>query len=263
MHSHERQLEDSLFDPLFGGGTVGAMKLADRLRAVIEAKHISQAWVAEEVGMTPGALSNILTGTTNDPSFFTVLAIARVIKEPLSAIVDDPSIFWTNEELTRLREMGEWLVKRTTPEHPRTLLEIPPRKKGRSKQMAMAVHPVAAGAGMVLYPDSFELPKNHRIPARYKNLHANAVFSVQGESMTGENIFPNDLLYVHRTRDTAEAIGSIVVCTVDDMILVKRLGIRKRKLILESAHRGHKTMTVDEDSSRFRLIGIVVGTSRT
>jgi SOS-response transcriptional repressor LexA len=255
-----RQLEEHLGQPVFGGGTVGAMTLGERIRAAIDARNKSHAWVAEEVGMTATALSNILTGVTQDPGFFTVLAIARAIDEPLSAIVDDPTIFWTNAELGRLREAGEWLVKRTTPEHVGLQLEIPPRKKGRSKQAI--VHPVAASSGVALYPDAFELPKR-QIPARYKKLHADAVFSVQGESMTGENILPSDLLYVHRTKATAEAIGRIVVCTVDDMILVKRLRTREQKLILESAHSGHEPMTVDEDSSRFRLIGIVVGTSRT
>jgi SOS-response transcriptional repressor LexA len=254
------QPEEHLGSQHFGGGTVGAMKLGERIRAAIDAKNKSHAWVAEEVGMTAGALSQILTGVTEDPGFFTVLGIARAIDEPLSAIVDDPTIFWTNEELGRLRETGEWIVKRTTHEHAGTPLEIPPRKKGRSKQEA--VHPVAASAGVVLYPDAFEEPRR-RIPARYKQLHANAVFSVKGESMIGDNIFPSDLLYVRRTHDIAEAIGRIVVCTVDDMILVKRLDIRGRKLVLKSAHPDHEPMLVDENSSRFRLIGIVVGTSRT
>jgi len=236
------------------------MTLGERLRAVIDAKNLTHAWVAAEVGMTKTALSNILTGTSKDPSFFTVLAIARVIKEPLSAIVDDPSIFWTNEELDRLRETGEWLVERTSRENAGIPVEIPPRKKGRARRAT--VLPVAASAGMEIYPDAFELPKK-RIPARYKKLHADAVFSVQGESMIGANIHPSDLLYVHRTRATAEAIDRIVVCTVDDMILVKWLRTRDRKLVLESAHAGHKPMTVDEDSTRFRLIGVVVGTSRT
>ena len=253
------QLEHNLIDLRFGGGSVGAPKLGDRIRAVINAKNMSQAGVAEEVGMTPAALSHILTGTTKDPSFFTVLAIARVLKEPLSAIVDDPAIFWTNEELKRLRETGDWIVKRTTPDEAGKLLEIPPREKGRSTR-AM-VHRVAVG-GVVLYPDALE-QKRKRIPAGYKAMGADAVFSVEGESMTGENILPGDLLYVHRTRATAEAIGRIVICIFDDMILVKRLGTRGHKLILKSAHRGHKVMVVDEDSSRFRLIGIVVGTSRT
>jgi SOS-response transcriptional repressor LexA len=235
------------------------MTLSDRIRAAIEAKNLSQAWVAEEVGMTPAALSNIVTGVTKDPSFFTVLAIARVIKEPLSAIVDDPRIFWTNEEIARLRQMGEWLVKRTASENAGTMLEVPQRKKGRRK---VSVHPVATSSGTVRYPDAFELPKR-RIPKRYRELRADAVFSVQGVSMTGEGIFPTDLLYVHRTQNVMSAIDKIIVCTVDDMILVKRLKTRGRKLILRSAHRDHKPMTVDEDSSRFRLVGIVVGTSRT
>jgi SOS-response transcriptional repressor LexA len=236
------------------------MTLGERLRAAIDAKNLTHAWVAAEAGITKTALSNILTGSSQDPSFFTVLAIARVIEEPLSAIVDDPSIFWTNEELGRLRETGDWLVKRTSPEHAGTPVEIPPRKKGRKK--VTPSFPVAAGPGVVLYPDAFEQPKR-RIPARYRKQGADAVFSVQGESMTGENIFPGDLLYVHRTRATADAIGRIVVCTVDDMILVKRLAARGRKLVLESAHEGHKPMLVDENSSRWRLIGIVIGTSRT
>jgi len=253
-------LEQHLSQFRFGGGTVGAMTLGDRIRAAIEAKNLSQAWVAEEVGMTPAALSNIVTGVTKDPSFFTVLAIARVIKEPLSAIVDDPRIFWTNEELAQLQQTGEWLVKRVRPEHAGTILEVPPRKKGRGK--STSVFPVAASSGTVLYPDAFEIPKR-RIPKRYRELRADAVFSVQGASMTGEGIFPTDILYVHRTHDVASAIDHIIVCTVDEMILVKRLKTRGRKLILESAHRDHKPMTVDEDSSRFRLIGIVVGSSRT
>jgi len=242
------------------GGTVGAMTLGERIRAAIEAKNLSQAWVAEEAGMTAAALSNIITGVTENPGFFTVLAIARVIKEPLSAIVDDPRIFWTNEELARLQQTGEWLVKRTSPEHAGTMLEVPPRRKSRTK--ATSVFPVAASSGTVLYPDAFEVPKR-RIPKRFRELRADAVFSVQGASMTGEGIFPTDLLYVHRTRDVKSALDKIVVCTVDDMILVKRLKTRGRKLILRSAHRDHKPMTVDEDSSRFRLIGIVVGSSRT
>lgn len=261
MSFRHYQLEHYFGGPSFGGGTVGAMTLGERLRAAIDAKKLTHAWVAEEVGMTKTALSNILTGASKDPSFFTVLAIARVIREPLSAIVDDPSIFWTNEELGRLRDTGQWLVERASRESAGTPIEIPPRRKGRRQNRA-TVMPVAATPGMVLYPDAFEMPKR-RIPKRYAALHANAVFSVQGESMTGENIHPGDLLYVRRTRATEDALDRIVVCLVDDMILVKRLRTRGRKLVLESAHRGHKPMTVDEDSSRFRLIGIVVGTSRT
>jgi transcriptional regulator with XRE-family HTH domain len=76
-----------------------AMTLGERLRAAIDRNNKSHAWVAQEAGITPASLSAILTGKTGDPSFFTVLAIARTLGEPLSAIMDDPLHYWTSEEL--------------------------------------------------------------------------------------------------------------------------------------------------------------------
>jgi SOS-response transcriptional repressor LexA len=249
-----------LIEPRLSGGIVETMTLGQRLRAAIDARKKSHAWVAEEVGITPASLSAILTGKTKDPSFFTVLAIARVIDEPLSAIVDDPLKYWNADELQRLGDLGGWLVERTKRERAGNALEIPPRKKfgpARSR-----VYPVAASRFGVLYPDAFE-QRRSRIPPKYAKKGANAAFSVNGESMTGENILPGDVLYVRRTEETDDAIGRIVVCIVDDMVLVKRLATRGGKLVLKSANAAHKPMIIDENSSRFRLIGVVVGTSRT
>jgi len=251
--------ERYLIQPRSGGGTVAAMTLGERLRAAIDAKNMSHSWVAEQVGITTSSLSDILTGKTADPRFFTVLAITRAIGEPLNVIADDPLNYWTADELARLAETGEWLTRRTKREHAGTPLAIPPRKKYGGTHAK--VHPVAASSGGVIYPDALEMPRK-RIPAKYQRQNANAVFSVSGESMTGEDILPGDLLYVHRTPDIAAAIGRIVVCTVDDMVLVKRLGTRERSLVLESANPAHKTMSIDEDSSRFELIGIVVARDR-
>jgi transcriptional regulator with XRE-family HTH domain len=255
---HDGVPEQHLDTPRVAGGTVGAMTLGERLRAAIDRKNTSHAWVAEEVGITPGSLSAILTGKTEDPGFFTVLAIARAIGEPLSAIVDEPLTFWNADELARLGGFGEWLVERTTRNGAGEALGVPLRRKHRPAS-ATAL-PVAAGPGVEVYPDAFEA-RRQPIPARFAK-KATLVFSVIGESMTGDDIFPGDLLYVQRTPDPAEAIDRIVVCMVDDMILVKRLRSRRRKLVLESANPAYKPMPVDENSSRFRLIGIVIGTSR-
>jgi SOS-response transcriptional repressor LexA len=241
-------------------GTVEVMNLADRLRAAIDGKRKSHSWVAEEVGITPSALSAILTGKTGDPSFFTVLAIARAIEEPLSALVDDPLVFWSGLELDRLRETGMWIVERTSRAGAGPALEIPPRRK--ASKARPAVLPAAATPDAVFYADAFELERR-RIPRRYAQLRADAVFQVRGESMTGEGIHPTDILYVRRTPVVAEAVGKIVVCSVDGMPLVKRLRTRARKLILESAHEGIDPLVIDEDAASFRLIGIVVGWSRT
>jgi transcriptional regulator with XRE-family HTH domain len=239
------------------GGTVTPMTLGEKLRGAIERKKRSQVSVAEEVGITPASLSAILTGKTADPGFFTILAIARAIDEPLSAIVDDPLTIWSSGDLARLADFGEWALERTVRTSAGTPLEIPPRRKFG---MTAKELPVAAGPGVVLYPDAFEV-RRKRIPARFQ--HANAVFSVQGESMTGAEIFPGDLLYVYRTAEPREALNRIVVCAVDDMILVKRLRVRGRMLVLESANPAFAPLGVDETSSRFRLIGIVVGSSRS
>lgn len=243
----------------FEGSTVESMTLGKRLRDAIDAKQIAHSWVAEEVGITPASLSAILTGKTADPRFSVVLGIARAIQEPLSAIVDDPLLFWSAEELAKLGDFGEWLAKRTTREGAGKQLDLRTRKKGGLGKMI--VHPVAATSGGVLYPDAFEL-RTKPIAAKYKRMGVDAVFSVSGESMTGADIHPGDLLYVHRTPETDEAIGRIVVCTVDEMVLVKRLRIRKNTLLLESAHPDHKPMEIDENSSRFRLIGIVAAVAR-
>lgn len=237
-----------------------SMTLGERLRAAIDAKNKSYAWVAGEVGMTPAALSNILTGATTDPSFFTVLAIARAIGEPLSAIVDEPNIFWMNQELNRLREIGGWLVERTALDHAGTPLEIPSRKRKRIAEENVFVAAAIPRGGRK--SDAFEQP-NRRITARYKRMGAETVFFVEGESMTGENIFPTDLLYVQRTKEPIDAIGRIVVCAVDDLILVRRLDVRGSTLRLEGANPGIEPVVLDESSSRFQLFGIVIGTSLT
>jgi transcriptional regulator with XRE-family HTH domain len=257
--SHGGAPEHYLAAPPSARRTVAVMTLGERLRAAIDRKNKSHAWVAEEVGITPGSLSAILTGKTEDPGFFTVLAIARVIEEPLSAIVDDPLTIWNADELAHLGEVGAWLLERTKRTGAGNALVIP-KRRGKPRMVTAAVHPVAASPGVELYPEAFEA-RRQRIPAKFKK-QATLVFSVIGESMTGEDIFPGDLLYVHETPDPNEAVDRIVVCTVDDMILVKRLRTRRRKIVLESANPGHKPMTVDENSSRFRLMGLVVGTSR-
>lgn len=233
------------------------MSLGERLRAAIDRKNKSHAWVADEIEMTAASWSSILTGKTRDPSFFTVLAIARAIEEPLSAIVDDPLHYWSAEDLKRLNEIGVWLTERTTRKGAGAPLDIPPRRKsghGHSR-----VYPAVAG-NVAVHPDAFEV-RNQQIPKKFAKDHATAVFSVQGESMTGARLYPGDLLYVRLTPDPAEAINRIVVCTVDDMVLVKRLRVQNRKIVLESANPAFKPIVVDEMSTRFRLVGTVIGSS--
>jgi len=235
------------------------MQLGERLRALIDRKNLAHRWVAEEVGITAAALSRILDGTSRDPSFFTIYAIAVAIKEPISAIVGDSPFIWSTEDLKQLAEHGEWIVERTKGHQVVSPLAIPERRKAGGT--ATKVIPVAATPRSGLEPAAFELPSK-RIPREMKENRASRVFQVVGESMTGAGYEDGDLVYVQPHREPRTAIGKVVVCTVDGTPLLKHLRTRGKKLVLDSAHPAHPPMPVDEDSERFRLIGIVVGKSR-
>src|SRR5437016_5320638 len=105
------------------------MKLGERIRELVDAKNLTHSWVAVEAGMTPTAFSRILKGVTADPSFFTVLSIARVIKEPISAIAGDAPNIWSNEDLERLASDSTWVAARIRRNESGSLLEVPPRRK--------------------------------------------------------------------------------------------------------------------------------------
>src|SRR5436853_4667912 len=178
------------------------MKLGERIRELITEKNISQDWVATEVGMTPAALSNILTGKTTDPSFFTVFAIARALKEPLSAIAKDSPLIWLSAEIDRLTDAAELIIdKISIGDGPQNMVDIPPRRKRGSTIAARAVRTkhVHIRSGVV--------EAKRPIPAQYKRDGADAAFQVIGEAMSGANIRPGDLLFVRRTHHIAEAVG--------------------------------------------------------
>ncbi len=235
------------------------MSLGERIRALIDAKNLAHRWVAEEVGITAPALSRILDGTTRDPSFFTVYAIAAVIKEPVSAIVGDSPLIWSKDDIEKLAFHGEWLVERTKGRLAVTPLPIPARRKSGGTKAKVV--PVAATPRSGLEPAAFELPEK-RIPPKMKKERATRVFQVVGESMTGAGYEDGDLVYVRPDREPRSAVGKVVVCTVDGTPLLKHLRTRGRRLLLESSHPKHPPMLVDEESERFRLVGVVIGKSR-
>jgi SOS-response transcriptional repressor LexA len=231
------------------------MKLGERIRELVDAKNLTHSWVATEAGMTPTTFSRILNGETEDPSFFTILRIALVINEPISAIAGDSPQVWSNQDLERLVADSNWAASCAARSRTSTMLAMPPRTKSSGPKRVI---PVAAHGRGALEPESFEQPAA-RIPADFRKRGADAVFSVIGDSMTGAGYAEGDTVYVASTRDVRAADNKIVVCTIDGVPLLKRLRISGRTLVLESAHPDHPPRTIDEDAERFRLRGIVVG----
>jgi len=232
------------------------MKLGERIRELITAKNISQDWVATEVGMTPAALSNILTGKTTDPSFFTVFAIARALNEPLSTIANDSPLIWLTSEIDRLTNAAETIIdKISMAERPHDVVEIPPRRKRGSTTAARAVRTkhVHIRSGVV--------ESKKPIPRQYKR-DADAAFQVIGDAMAGANIHPGDLLYVKRTNNIAAALEKIVVFSYRGDLMVRRLTMHGNHLLLRSPSHRHPMHVAKEKSNGFELIGIVVAVKR-
>jgi SOS-response transcriptional repressor LexA len=232
------------------------MKLGERIRQLVDAKNLTHAWVAVEAGMTPTAFSRIINGSSEDPSFFTVLRIAQVIREPISAIAGDAPNIWSNAALERLRADTAWTAAEIRSNEAAPLIEVPAPSRRRTADAQ--AFPAAADSQPGLEPESFEHPRK-RIPAGFRKKGADAVFSVIGDSMTGAGYHDGDLVYVASTREVRAAANKVVIATLDGIPLLKKLTLRGRKIVLESAHPAHKPIEVDEDEQRFRLRGIVVG----
>lgn len=232
------------------------MKLGERIRQLVDAKNLTHAWVAVEAGMTPTAFSRIINGSSEDPSFFTVLRIAQVIKEPISAIAGDAPNIWSNAALDRLATDAAWTSAELKRNAAAPIIEIPTPSRRRTTEAE--TFPAAADSQPGLEPESFEHPRK-RIPAEFRKKGADAVFSVIGDSMTGAGYHDGDLVYVASTRDVRVAENKIVIATLNGIPLLKKLTLRGRRIVLESAHPDHKPIEVDEDTHRFRLRGIVVG----
>jgi transcriptional regulator with XRE-family HTH domain len=208
-------------------------KLAERLRAAIEARGMKHAWVAMEAGITPATLSNILTGRTSDPSFSVVLAIARAVGQPLAAILDEPPQTLLESEQEVLRQAIGILERR--------ILRSP------SRGFALA----AFGGQSVSEADA--LPR-HAIPAAIHRRGARLVFRATGDVLSHEGIRDGDILYVKPASDIRDADGRLVVCRVDGATLTRKLVATGRGIRLQA---GNSSLSVP-DEAEFELVGIVI-----
>lgn len=77
---------------------------------------------------------------------------------------------------------------------------------------------------------------------------------VEGDSMTGESIHPDDILVVDRS--LRPATGNIVVAALNDSFTVKRLRTQGQRVFLEAANPRYRTIEISE-GDRFSLWGVV------
>ena len=217
------------FPPLRPLVLVPPVNWRSRLRRAIDSSGKKHAAVAAEARVDPTTLSRMLNGHI-EPSFGTVVRVARVIGENVGWILDERGFALSADEQKQLRKVVRFLDDAV-------LAGVAPRRE-RIEPNAVAV-------------------ANADVPRPYLVRGARLAYEASGDSMLGAGIADGDLLFVKPTRSRREAAGRIVVCRVDEAAYVRLLDVRGERIRLLSRHDRYAPIDVGE--GRFELIGIVVG----
>jgi SOS-response transcriptional repressor LexA len=175
-------------------------------------------------------LSRILNATAGQPSFDTIVRIARAVNENVGWLLDERGFALSAEEQRQLRTVVRFLDD--------ALITNAAQRRERRQ-------PNAAPAGLA------------EIPRAFAARGARLVYEASGDSMLGAGIADRDLLYVKPSRSTREANGRIVICRVDGAEYVRVLDVRAGRTRLLSRGDREPAMEVAEDE--LELIGIVIG----
>ena len=201
----------------------------ERLRTAVEKSGKKHSAIASEDGVDPATLSRILNAHMR-PSFETVVRIAHSIGEHVGWLLDEPGYSLSGDEQRQLRKVIRFLDD--------TLLAAGTHRRQE---------PNATSAGAA------------DIPRAYTTRGARLVYEASGDVMINAGIADRDVLFVKPTRSTREAGGRVVVCRLDDAEYVRLLDVRAGRIRLLSRNSRYPPIEIADDSTRFELIGIVVG----
>ena len=206
--------------------TVFWMSLGERIRAAIDAKGLKDNWVADGAGISKTALSNIITGVTENPGVFVIAAIADVLDESVDALLGRPGHPLLRHEQETLRTAANLINQRVlpSPNEQKVAMVTRPHRRQRRRGNRVPIGRAAATPRLQLFTDVRELPR-HQIPKDFRDRGIHRVFTVEGASMIGAGLEPGDLLYVRTDVLREQANGQIVVVRYGDYECVKRLRI--------------------------------------
>jgi transcriptional regulator with XRE-family HTH domain len=204
------------------------------LRAAIERSGRKHSAIARDAGIAPETLSRILNAVHGQPSFDTIVRIARAVNENVGWLLDERGFSLSVEEQRELRKVVRFLDDALTG-------GIVPRRD--------AQEPNASPAGA----PGVEIPRVYGIRG------ARLAYEAAGDAMIGAGIADRDLLFVKPTRNTRDASGRVVVCRLDGAEYVRVLDVRAGRLRLLSRNERYPPIEIAESAKGFELIGVVVG----
>lgn len=83
---------------------------------------------------------------------------------------------------------------------------------------------------------------------------------VEGESMTGAGIFPNDILVVDRSLEAKH--GDIVIASLDNEMTVKKLHLNTLPIVLMPCNPKYRPLIISEDV-QLEIFGVVTNVVRS
>jgi SOS-response transcriptional repressor LexA len=205
-----------------------------RLRAAIERSGKKHSAVARDAGIAPETLSRILNAVHAQPSFDTVVRIARAVNENVGWLLDERGFSLSVEEQRELRRVVRFLDD--------SLLGANAHR--RETHVANAIPAGAPGV---------------EIPRVYGTRGARLVYEVAGDAMIGAGIADRDLVFVKPTRNTRDANSRVVVCRYDGAEYVRVLDVRAGRVRLLSRNERYPAIEITETTKGFELVGVVVG----
>ena len=221
--------------------------LAERLDAAIKASGKTADQIAQALGISRDTVSRIRTGAEDNPKLQVLIGIAREAKTTVGALLGE-SIDISAEDEQELLRFRDWIDGKLTTidarqepnavivSHPSPATVVTDRVADRRRQSAAewSNHPFGENVQLIL--------------------------RAVGDSMVGDGIRPDDMLYALAAgRDAASAVGRVVACRLDEAVFVKRLVTEHRRLFLRSAHPRYRPIPVDPKASSFQILGVVVG----
>lgn len=222
------------FPPLPVTHVVPRVDWRQRLRVAVERSGRKHSAIARDAGVAPETLSRILNATHAQPSFDTIVRIARAVNENVGWLLDERGFSLSADEQRRLRDVVRFLGDAVA-------AGAAPRRD--------ASEPTAATAG----------GPGVEIPRIYVSRGARLVYEALGDSMIGAGIADRDLLFVKPARSLRDANGRIVVCRVGNAEHVRVLDVRAGRTRLLSRNDRYPPLEVGQET--VELIGIVVGRS--
>jgi SOS-response transcriptional repressor LexA len=232
------------------------MDWVDRLRQAVDAKGKHRA-VAIEAGVDPSALSDILRRETDNPKLQTVIHVCAVCNVTVGWVLGEKGFELGPADLAFMGEIDDWIKAKRSE---LTVVENTGAVAIREARFEKELPAVATLRGET-FANEDELPER-AIPPEYQLDGANAVYRTRGDSMIDAGILDGDVLFVRKTRNPQVANRQVVVGRLNGTFTVKRLNVERDAITLTSESHGRHTISINEDSERFRLIGIVVGLSR-